>query len=274
MDLHTHTNASDGEHSPEELIALARGRGLSVMALTDHDTTEGVERAFAAAAQAGDIELIPGVELSTDVPGHEIHVLGYFINWRDPEFQAMLNRFRDGRIGRAEKIVRKLGELGAPVSFARVQEIAGDGSIGRPHVAQALVEAGHVLTMQEAFDRYLANDKPAYVEHYSLPPTEAVKLILRAGGVPVLAHPRGVQEYVPALVKAGLLGIECYYPEYDERERREFIDLAKQYGLLVTGGSDFHGLHKMGHMSGLGEVNVPPEVVERLREAKQGLHAG
>jgi predicted metal-dependent phosphoesterase TrpH len=271
VDLHSHTNASDGENSPEELIALARDRQLTVLALTDHDTTAGIPRALAAAAEAGNIELIPGVELSTDVPGHEIHVLGYFVNWRDPDFLTMINRFRDGRIGRAANIVLKLAELGAPISIARVQEIAGDGAIGRPHVAQALVEAGHVATIPEAFDRYLAKDKPAYVEHYSLPPAGAVKLILSAGGVPVLAHPRGVQQFVPDLVKAGLLGLECYYPEYDEPEQRELVDLAKRYGLVATGGSDFHGLHKMGHMSGLGEVYVPPEVVEKLRQAKKKL---
>lgn len=242
-----------------------------MLALTDHDTTAGIERALAASALAGDIELIPGVELSTDVPGHEIHVLGYFIDWRDPPFQIMIGKFRDGRIGRAEQIVTKLAELGAPISFDRVQEIAGDGAIGRPHVARALVEAGHVGSMPEAFDRFLANDKPAYVEHYSLPPTEAVKLILSARGVPVLAHPRGVREFVPVLVEAGLLGLECFYPEYEEREQREFLELAKQFGLIATGGSDFHGLHKMGHMSGLGDVNVPIEVVGKLRKAKEKL---
>ena len=273
VDLHSHTNASDGEHSPEELVALARDRGLAVLALTDHDTTAGIERALAAAARAGDIELIPGVELSTDVPGHEIHVLGYFVNFRNPEFLAMINKFHDGRIGRAEKIVAKLEGLGAPISFARVQEIAGDGSIGRPHVAQALVEAGHVSTMKAAFDQFLANDKPAYVEHYSLPPTEAVKLILSAGGVPVLAHPRGVVQFVPDLVTAGLLGLECYYPEYAEHEQRELVELARRYGLIATGGSDFHGLHKMGHLSGLGKIYVPPEAVEKLRRAKQKLEA-
>ncbi len=269
VDLHSHTNASDGEHSPEELVALARARRVTVLALTDHDTTAGIERALAAARQAGDIELIPGVELSTDVPGYEIHILGYLVNWHDPEFQAMINKFRDGRIGRAEKIVAKLAELGAPISFARVQEIAGDGAIGRPHVAQALVEAGHVASVREAFDKHLANDRPAYVEHYSLPPTEAVKLILSAGGVPVLAHPRQVVQFLPDLIQAGLLGLECYYAEYDERQQRELVDLAKQYGLIATGGSDFHGLHKMGHMNMLGQVYVPPEVVDKLKRAKE-----
>lgn len=271
MDLHAHTYASDGEHSPEELIEIARERGVTTLAVADHDTVAGVERALAAAALAGDIEVIPGVELSTDIPGHEIHMLGYFVDWRDPSFLDMLGKFRDGRVGRAEKICAKLDALGAPISFARVQEIAGDGNIGRPHIAQALLEAGHVSTINEAFDKYLANDKPAYVEHYSLPPEEAVALIRRAGGVPVLAHPRGVTAYVPELVKAGMLGLECYYAEYDERERAELVALAKQYGLVTTGGSDFHGLHKMGHLSGLGQANVPPEVVDKLRAAKEKI---
>lgn len=266
MDLHSHTNASDGELYPEELIALARERGLAVLALTDHDTTAGIERAQAAAALAGDIELIPGVELSTDVPGHEIHVLGYFVDWYDPQFLSMIDKFRDGRIGRAEKMVAKLAELGVPISFERVKEIAGDGAIGRPHVAQALLAAGHVTTTTEAFDLYLANDKPAYVPHFSLPPVEAVQLIRRAGGVPVLAHPQGLEQFVPELVRGGLRGIECYYPEYGEHERRELLEVAKRFGLIATGGSDFHGLDKMGHMGGLGAVDVPWEVVERLKK--------
>ncbi len=268
-DLHTHSNASDGEHTPEELIELARERGVDVLALTDHDTTAGVARALAAADAAGDIELIPGVELSTDIPGYEIHILGYFVDWRNPDFQVMLDKFRDGRVGRAEKIVAKLDALGAPISFARVKEIAGDANIGRPHIARVLLEAGHVATMQEAIDKYLANDKPAYVEHYSLPPQEAVKLILSAGGVPVYAHPRGATHLVPDLVQAGLLGLECYYAEYDEREQLELVDVAKRYGLIATGGSDFHGLNKMGHMSALGKVHIPPENIAKLRQAHE-----
>ncbi len=271
MDLHTHTNASDGEHSPEELIALARERGVGILALTDHDTIAGIDRALAAASQAGDIELIPGVELSTDVPGYEIHILGYFVNWRAPEFLKMVDEFREGRVGRAEKIVSKLAALGVPVSFARVQEIAGDGAIGRPHVARALLETGQVGSIQEAFDKYLANDKPAYVEHYSLPPTEAVAFIRRTGGVPVFAHPRGATQFIPDLLKAGLMGLECYYAEYDARSQQELRELARTYGLIATGGSDFHGLHKMGHMNALGQVKVPPEAVEQLKRAKETL---
>lgn len=271
MDLHAHTNASDGEHSPQELIDIARARRITVLGIADHDTTAGLERALAAAETAGDIEIIPGVELSTDIPGSEIHVLGYLMDWRDPYFVEMLTRFQEGRIGRAQKIVDKLTALGAPISFQRVKDIAGDGAIGRPHVARALLEAGHVATIKDAFDLYLANDKPAYVEHYSLPPAQAVELILRAGGVPVLAHPRGVTQIVPELVKAGLVGLECYYAEYDDRTRHELAELAKQYGLIATGGSDFHGLHRMGHMSALGQVDVPIEVVDKLRQAQKKI---
>lgn len=238
-----------------------------MLGIADHDTVAGLERALQAVGSAGDLEIIPGVELSTDIPGFEVHVLGYLMDWHDPYFTEMLARFQEGRIGRAQKIVEKLDALGAPVSFARIQEIAGDGAIGRPHVARALLEAGHVATIKDAFDKYLANDKPAYVEHYSLPPVEAVQLIARAGGVPVLAHPREVTQIVPELVQGGLLGLECYYAEYDERTRQSLAQLARQYGLIATGGSDFHGLHRMGHMSALGEVNLPPETVDRLKQA-------
>ena len=177
----------------------------------------------------------------------------------------MLEQFREARYGRAEKMVHKLTELGAPISFERVKEIAGDASLGRPHVAQALVEAGHVVDVKEAFDKYIGRNGPAYIERFRLEPQDAVQLILRTGGVPVLAHPRDVTHWVEPLVKAGLVGLEVHYLAYDDATRSRLTWLAKQYGLLATGGSDFHGLNKMGHMSGLGQMNVPPEVVEKLK---------
>lgn len=265
VDLHTHTNASDGELAPAQLVALAIEHGLDVIAVADHDTTNGLDAALVAARQTM-LEVIPAVELSADVEDAEVHVLGYFMNWRDGDFQAMLEKFRDARFGRAEKMTRKLAELGAPVSFERIKEIAGDASLGRPHVAQALVEAGHVADVKEAFDKYIGRNGPAYVERFRLTPQDAVALILRAGGVPVLAHPRDVTNWVEPLVKAGLVGLEVHYLAYDDATRAQLSRLAKQYGLLATGGSDFHGLSKMGHMSGLGEMHVPPEVVEKLRE--------
>ncbi len=268
VDLHTHSTASDGEHSPRELIRLALARGLDVIALTDHDSVAGIDAALEA-ARGSKLEVIPGVELSADVEAAEVHVLGYFVDWRDAPFLAMLEKFRDGRVGRAEKMVQKLAALGAPITFTRVQEIAGDGSIGRPHVAQALLEAGHIASINEAFDRYIGRTGPAYVERYKLTPEDAVALILRAGGVPVLAHPRDVPHYIAPLVKAGLLGLEVYYGLYDDALVSKHARLAKEYGLLATGGSDFHGLNKMGHMNKLGQVHVPPKVVEQLR-AKAG----
>lgn len=263
VDLHTHSTASDGELPPADLIRLARERGLSTIALTDHDTIAGIDAALAA-ARGTSLQVIPGVELSADVPKAEVHVLGYFIDWHDPHFLSMLDKFREGRYGRAEKMTRRLTALGAPISFERVKEIAGDAAIGRPHVAQALLEAGHVTTIAEAFDKYIGRNGPAYVERFRLTPEDAVELILRSGGVPVLAHPREVTGYVQPLVKTGLLGLEVFYGTYDDPTRAALLQLANEYGLIATGGSDFHGLDKMAHMSGLGDVGVPRTVVAEL----------
>ncbi len=268
VDLHAHTNASDGEHTPEELVSIARTRQVAYLGIADHDTIAGLERAVAAAQQAGDIEIVPGVEFSTDWEKREIHVLAYMVDYTDPATIALADKFREGRLGRAQKILAKLDALGVPVEFDKVAAIAGDAAIGRPHVARALVEAGHVATVQEAFDKYLASDKPAYVEYESASPHQAVEMIRAVGAVPVLAHPYDVQRIVPELVKVGLVGLECYYAQYDERQQQELVELAKQYGLIATGGSDFHGLNRMGHMSALGQVNVPIETVEKLKQAK------
>jgi len=270
VDLHTHSTASDGELTPAELVHLALERGLTTLALTDHDSVAGIDAAREA-ARGTPLQVIPGVELSADVSQGEVHVLGYLIDWHAADLLAMLVKFREGRYGRAEKMTKKLTALGAPISFERVKEIAGDASIGRPHVAQALVEAGHVATVTEAFDKYIGRTGPAYVERFRLTPEDAVALILRAGGVPVLAHPREVTNWVFPLVKAGLLGLEVHYGLYDDLTRSELARLAKQYGLIATGGSDFHGLNKMGHLGGLGENPVPPEVVEKLRKKAEAV---
>ncbi|MEW5719811.1 MAG: PHP domain-containing protein [Chloroflexota bacterium] len=264
VDLHAHSTASDGELTPADLVRYACERGLSALALTDHDTVDGIDAAIDAARGTA-LEIVPGVELSCDVPQTEVHVLGYFVDWHDPGFEGMLVKFRDGRYGRAEKMVKKLTVLGAPISFERVKQIAGDASLGRPHVAQVLVEAGHVATISEAFDRYIGRTGPAYVERFRLTPEDAVTLVLRAGGVPVLAHPRDVTHWIEPLVKVGLIGLEAQYGAYDEMTRADLVRLAKQYDLLVTGGSDFHGLNKMAHLSNLGDAEVPAQVVEELR---------
>jgi hypothetical protein len=251
--------------TPAALVQYARERGLVALALTDHDSVDGLDAAIEAARGTG-LELVPGVELSCDVPQNEVHVLGYFIDWHDDHFQTMLAKFRDGRYGRAEKMVKKLTTLGAPITFERVKQIAGDASIGRPHVAHALIEAGHVATISEAFERFIGRTGPAYVERFRLTPEDAVALILRAGGVPVLAHPREVTQYIEPLVKVGLIGLEALYGMYDEATRAHLVQLARQYDLIVTGGSDFHGLNRMAYLNDLGDVQVPLQVVEQLRE--------
>jgi predicted metal-dependent phosphoesterase TrpH len=270
IDLHTHSTASDGELAPDALVQLALARGLTTIALTDHDSVAGLDAALNA-ARGTSLTVIPGVELSADVEKSEVHVLGYFIDWRNAHFLAMLEKFRDGRYGRAEKMTRKLTALGAPISFERVKEIAGDAALGRPHVAQALLEAGHIMTIAEAFDKYIGRNGPAYVERFKLTPEDAVALILEAGGVPVLAHPREVTYWVQPLVKAGLLGLEVFYGVYDDATIAELARLARQYDLIATGGSDFHGLNKMAHMCALGEVNVPPNVADKLRARAEAL---
>jgi predicted metal-dependent phosphoesterase TrpH len=246
-DFHFHSTFSDGRFSPSWLIDGAAERGARWLALSDHDSTEGLVEASTACARHG-IQLIPAVELGTDIPGDEIHMLGYGMQYLDPEFQAFLERMRYGRVGRGREIVAMLEGLGAPVSFQRVQEIAGEAPIGRPHIALALVEAGHVASVQEAFDRYLANDGPAYKKRDQVSPVEAVRLLRRHGGVPVLAHPsyvKGLVDVLPDLKEAGLAGMEVYYKDYTGEQIERFLALCKQHALFPLGGSDFHGLNPL-----------------------------
>lgn len=264
VDLHAHSTASDGELSPAALVQYARDKELGALALTDHDSVDGLDAAIET-ARGTSLELVPGVELSCDVPQNEVHILGYFLDWHDGAFRTMLARFREGRYGRAEKMVKKLTALGVPITFERVKQIAGDASIGRPHIAQALVEAGHVATTSEAFERFIGRTGPAYVERFRLNPEDAVTLILRAGGVPVLAHPREVTHWIEPLVKVGLIGLEAWYAMYDDATRAHLTRLARQYDLIVTGGSDFHGLNRMAYLNDLGDATVSFEVVEQLR---------
>ena len=198
IDLHTHSTASDGLLTPAQLVALAVERGLRVLALTDHDTVAGVAEAAAAAATSG-LRFIPGVELSTHVDAGEVHMLGYFIDPADPALLDALAQFRDARAGRADAMVTRLTAAGAPITVARVLEFAAGGSIGRPHVARALVEAGHASSINDAFDRWLVRGRPGYVERFKLTPPDAVRLIRAAKGVPVLAHPHSADNLATLL---------------------------------------------------------------------------
>jgi predicted metal-dependent phosphoesterase TrpH len=267
IDLHTHSTASDGIYSPTELLHKAKEIGLRVLALTDHDTTGGLEEA-ARAARTLDIDLIPGIEINTDVGGGEVHVLGYFLEFQHPEFQAVLKVLRDARERRGERMVELLNEHGVNISWERVREIA-QGSVGRPHVAKALMEAGYVQTIGEAFDKYIGTGCYAYVPRYKLTPEDAVHLIASANGLPVIAHPielpglDELRDWLPGLCKAGMVGLETYYGPYTPENERELLALAQEYNLIPTGGSDFHGPGM--HPTPLGGHHVPFEAVERLQ---------
>jgi len=255
----------------------AREHGVTILALTDHDTTDGLAEAIAAGRTYG-VEVIPGVEINTDVDAYEVHILGYFIDLADPAFQAFLRRMRDGRLRRAEEMVRKLAALGVTVEWARVQRIAAGAAVGRPHIARALVEAGRVDTPQEAFERYLGRNGPAYVARLKLAPEEAVEVIARHGGVPVLAHPGWeasgpVIDRVPKLVAHGLAGIEVYYPDHTPEMLAAYLAMVRRYGLVATGGTDFHGGAFATRVQ-LGSVPVPPEVVPALRARWAGRRPG
>ncbi len=266
VDLHIHSAVSDGRFDPAEVVKKAAEAGLTVMALTDHDTVDGIAPALEAARAYPWLKVIPGVEISTYVTEGEVHVLGYLLDYTHPELQATLRRMRHSRLERAQGMIARLGELGLPIEWARVKEIAGGSSIGRPHLAQAMLEKGYITSIKDAFDRYIGWGKPAYVEREKMTPMEAVELILRTGGLPVLAHPLTIKEPVSVIVElktGGLAGIEAYYKDYTREEIDRLVSLAERYGLIATGGSDYHGLDDSTETM-IGGVDVPLAAAEQL----------
>jgi predicted metal-dependent phosphoesterase TrpH len=266
VDLHIHSTASDGRFSPEDIVLKAAQLGLTVIALTDHDSVDGIAPARAAARAFPGLRVIPGTEISTDVPNGEAHILGYFIDYTDPELQAALAQLRNSRRGRAQGMILKLANLGIHIDWQRVQEIAGSGAIGRPHIAQAMLEKGYIASLKEAFDRYIGRGRPAYVEREKMTPTEVVALILKSNGLPVLAHPPTLNDpeaVITELKAAGLVGIEAYYNGYGADEINRMVSLANKHGLIATGGSDYHGLDAATETM-MGGAEVPIETAERL----------
>jgi len=266
-DLHLHSTASDGAYSPAQLVKMALAKGLGAISLTDHDSTEGIDLALQA-AQGTLLEVIPGVEISAEVGSQESHILGYYIDHRAEPLQERLKAIRDFRRHRAWKMLERLKDLGMPLNRERVAEIAGGGSIGRPHIARAMMEKGYVSSTTEAFVNYIGRNGPAYVPRYKITPLEATQMILEAGGLPVLAHPLEVLPLLPELAAAGLVGLEAYYGQYSPEQRDDLARWAEKYGLIATGGSDFHGPGIL-ETPDLGEVWIPEEVVARLRALKR-----
>ncbi len=265
-DLHLHTTASDGQLTPQELVKRAADLKLEVIAITDHDTVEGIQPALEAAKSFPDLMVIPGVEINTDVPKGEVHILGYFIDYRDPALNHTLEGLRNSRYERGKRMVAKLAEIGIDIDWERVLGLAGQGSVGRPHIAQAIMERGYVSSLREAFDNYIGRNAPAYIERKKLPPVEAVEHVLAAEGLPVLAHPADIEPletFLIQLKKAGIIGMEIYYNGYSSETISQLKKLARKYELIACGGSDYHGLgDSIG--SDIGSVNLPRESVERL----------
>ena len=280
IDLHLHTRASDGRLSPTELVNLVVERGVKVAAISDHDTTEGLAEAYQAAAAHPGLQLIPAIELSadTDVPSEGVHILGYYLQYEDKEFQDILNRFRLGRLDRGQAMVERLVELGLPVEWERVQEIAGDGAVGRPHIALALVERGYFKEPREAFDEYLGNGGLAYVERRKMSPEEAVQMLAKVGAPAVLAHPYTLagpdylEPRVADLKAAGLAGMEVHYSEYKPEQVEHLLEIALRHDLIPCGGSDYHALGNAGECLP-GTLGPPMESVERLAELAGKLAA-
>jgi len=269
IDLHTHSLRSDGALERAELVERAAHRGVTIQALADHDTLSGVAEAMAAGERLG-VRVVPSTELNTESEWGDAHILGYFLDPADSALEDRLRWLRENRGRRIELMVEKLNAQGYPISLTRVLEIAAGGSLGRPHLAQALFEAGHVPTYDSAFDTLIAKDAPAYVSRVGLTPLEAVQLVVARGGVPSLAHPFTVvrlDELVPLLVTAGLVGIETYYGSHPPETTAACLALARRHGLVPTGGSDFHGRGE--HGAPLGGVFVPPETIAALEARRR-----
>ena len=261
IDLHLHTTASDGRSSPEQLVRKAAAAGITTLAVTDHDTTAGVAPARAAAGALG-VEVVTGIEVTAVLDGRDVHILGYFFDHTYPELVTFLEAQREDRRRRVEAIVERLTSLGAPVNQRAIAREAADShkAIGRPAIARALVAAGHARDVADAFDRFLADGRPAFIPRQGAPPVEVIALLRRAGGVASFAHPGklGLDHVLPDLAAAGLTGLEVFHPDHDEATTQKYAEMAQTLHLSPTGGSDYHG-PKSGRAECLGVVGLTAE---------------
>lgn len=277
IDLHTHSIASDGSMSPAELVRHAKEKGLTAIALTDHDTVDGVKEALDEGNRIG-IEVIPGIEISTDYKP-EMHILGLFLNINEyTSIRKELGVIKQGREDRNKKIINKLNELGVDITLEEVKNVAVGDITGRPHIARVLISKGYVKSMDEAFDKYLSKEGLAYFKRFELQPIDGIKAIKNAGGIPVIAHPvllkksyDNMDKLLKELKGYGLAGIEAIYSENSKEDTGNLLRLAIKHQLLVTGGSDFHGTYKTGIELGTGKGNlkVPYELLDKLKKASK-----
>ncbi len=275
VDLHVHSTASDGSLSPRELVAEAKAQGLRAIALTDHDTTEGLDEALAAGAALG-LEIIPGIEISADHQPGSMHILGLFIDHDYPPLAEQLQVLKQARADRNPQIIAKLQKLGLAITMDEVRAVAGGGQVGRPHIAQVLLQKGYIASFQEAFEKYIGNHGPAYVNKFRFSPREAIAMIAAAGGIASLAHPFTLEYSSTGHLKMilqqlrdwGLTALEVYYPEHSPDRQAIYKNLAQELGLLLTGGSDYHGVIKPEVKLGLvgPDQHISYELVEKLKE--------
>lgn len=273
IDLHIHSTTSDGTMSPADLVAYAHNKGLSAIALTDHDTTDGVEEAVVAGSLLG-LEVVSGIELSVKYFNHNVHLLGYLFDCQHTEFQVALSLLQTGRHERNIKILARLNSLGIAVGLSELERSAGSGQTGRPHIARLMLEKGFVRSMDEAFEKYLGHGGLAYTSRFIYGIKEAISLIKNANGIAVLAHPLQLDRSIDNLDFAlhqlrdmGLDGIEVYYPNHSRQFRKRLISLAEKYALLMTGGSDYHGSIRPGTtLAGGKNVSVPSQLLVRMKQ--------
>ena len=278
IDLHLHTTASDGVMSPSGIVRYAKAKGLQSIAITDHDTIEGLEEGLLEGKKIN-FEVIPGIEISAEHPTGSMHLLGFFLDIHHPLLNERLDHLQKARAERNPKIVEKLKRLGIEITYEEVLKASGGGQVGRPHFAQVLLEKNYIRTFQEAFDRFLKKGAPAYVDKFRFTSQEAIHFINEAGGVAVLAHPNtlnmnghsALETLIHRLIKEGLKGIEVYYPEHSPPEVAQYKALAERCGLLMTGGTDYHGIEKNGLDIGVGRggMKIPYSMVEDLKAARK-----
>jgi len=280
IDLHTHSTASDGTLSPSELVRHALEKNIQAIALTDHDTVEGLEEALAEGISCG-VEVVPGIEISALYPNSTLHILGYYIDHHDDQFQQNISTLQKARKERNPKIIKKLQNLGISIELEEVITESKTGQVGRPHFAQVLLKKGYVKNTRQAFEKYLKKGAPAYADKFRYSPRDAIAHIRDCRGIPVLAHPKTLdyhgekelESIIVSMIDYGLMGIEAFYTEHSKTQNRLYERIAKKYNLLVTGGTDFHGKNIKGiHLgSGRGDLDLPYSIIEDMKKARSSF---
>lgn len=271
VDMHVHTNFSDSVYTPEQVMKRSKEVGLAAVGICDHDSIDGVKGALEFENKYN-VEVIPGIEMSSELGNTEVHILGYFFDWTDSQFHALLKTIQEVRAWRAELMITKLQNLGFDLDLNDIYTESVKGSIGRPHIARAMLKRGYVKDFQEAFDKYLKHGGPAYVSKYEMHPEHAITQIKKLRGIPVLAHMKYSEmseEDFRKLVKAGLKGLEVYHSQHSPEESKKFLEIAEKHNLLITGGSDSHGPDDE-----IGSVRVPYEYVERIKDERKSILFG